>query len=257
MLVLGVLTEYCVPPRAKADLKKLQSAGGGLFSSLTSAAESATGKARSPEDGKVDEVALYVGNLETQMTNVAKVRVRGLGCWETELGGTGRHLRPVCSAGGVGAPARALSAIVLEPGPRLGPSFFSSLSSAPTPIPPPPPWQHTAALMKRGKELSTGLYDFGLAFTLLGQHESEALTGALSQMGHTADQLSLITTDQVEKEQRWFEEPIGDYLQVGHGLGQGCVGRFALVDALALLRCGAFVLSFLGCPFPGAPRCPS
>jgi len=74
--------------------------------------------------------------------------------------------------------------------------------------------KHTAALMKRGKELSQGLFDFGLAFTMLGQHETEALNGALSSMGHTADQLSLVAADQVEKETRWFEEPIGDYIQL-------------------------------------------
>jgi sorting nexin-1/2 len=66
--------------------------------------------------------------------------------------------------------------------------------------------------MKRGKELSQGLFDFGLAFTMLSQHEAEALSGALSQMGHTADQLSLVAADHVEKEQRWFEEPITEYL---------------------------------------------
>lgn len=74
--------------------------------------------------------------------------------------------------------------------------------------------KHTAALMKRGKELSQGLFDFGLAFTILGQHETAALTEALSSMGHTADQLSLITASQVEKEQKWFEEPITDYLSL-------------------------------------------
>jgi sorting nexin-1/2 len=74
--------------------------------------------------------------------------------------------------------------------------------------------KHTATLTKRGKELSQGLFDFGLAFTMLGQHETAALNSALSQMGHTADQLSLIAADQVEKEQRSFEEPIGDYIQL-------------------------------------------
>ena len=69
-------------------------------------------------------------------------------------------------------------------------------------------------MTKRGKDLSQGLFDFGLAFTTLGQHEAQALNSALSQMGHTADQLSLIAADQVEKEQRWFEEPIGDYIQL-------------------------------------------
>mmetsp|Transcript_43627 Transcript_43627/g.118585 ORF Transcript_43627/g.118585 Transcript_43627/m.118585 type:complete len:442 (-) Transcript_43627:338-1663(-) len=74
--------------------------------------------------------------------------------------------------------------------------------------------KHTAAIVKRGRELAQGLFEFGLAFTLLGQHETEALVTALTQMGHTADQLSLIAAEQVEKEQLWFEEPIVDYIQM-------------------------------------------
>jgi len=72
--------------------------------------------------------------------------------------------------------------------------------------------KHTGLLVKAGSDMATGLFDFGLAFTMLGQHETDALNGALSQMGHTADQLSLIAADQVEKEKRWFEEPIVDYI---------------------------------------------
>ena len=74
--------------------------------------------------------------------------------------------------------------------------------------------KHTAAIVKRGRELAQGLFEFGLAFTLLGQHETQALVTALTQMGHTADQLSLIAAEQVEKEQLWFEEPITDYIQM-------------------------------------------
>jgi len=74
--------------------------------------------------------------------------------------------------------------------------------------------KHTAVLVKRGRDLSQGLFEFGLAFTMLGEHETEVLTGAMAQMGHTADQLSLIAAEQVEKEQLSFEEPILDYIQM-------------------------------------------
>lgn len=72
--------------------------------------------------------------------------------------------------------------------------------------------KHTEHLVKAGNDLAMGLFDFGLAFSMLGQHETDALNDALSQMGHTADQLSLIAADQVAKEKRWFEEPIVDYI---------------------------------------------
>lgn len=74
--------------------------------------------------------------------------------------------------------------------------------------------KHTASLVRRGRELAQGLCDFSLAFDLLSQHETQALISALKQVSDTADQLSLIAAEQVEKEQMWFEEPIVDYIQM-------------------------------------------
>jgi sorting nexin-1/2 len=97
---------------------------------------------------------------------------------------------------------------------------------------------HTAALIKRGKEHSKGLFDFGLAFTMLGQNEgAKDLQGALSQMGHAADQLSLVAAEHVEKEQRWFEEPINDYVDlldaVAEAVAKRNVVRKAYFNAVA------------------------
>lgn len=85
--------------------------------------------------------------------------------------------------------------------------------------------KHTAILVKRGRDLASGLFEFGLAFTMLGHHETEALNGALAQMGHTADQLSLVAAEQVEKEQLSFEEPILDYIQMLAAVRQAISSR--------------------------------
>lgn len=74
--------------------------------------------------------------------------------------------------------------------------------------------KHTSGLMKRNRELANGLFEFGLAFTLLGQMEADPLSTALTKLGHTADQLSLMVTEQVSKETAHFEEPMYDYIRV-------------------------------------------
>ncbi|KAJ1446303.1 Vps5 C terminal like-domain-containing protein [Pelagophyceae sp. CCMP2097] len=74
--------------------------------------------------------------------------------------------------------------------------------------------KHTTGLMKRNRELASGLFEFGLAFTLLGQTEADALAAALTKLGHTADQLSLLVNDHVGKETARFEEPLYDYIRV-------------------------------------------
>ena len=47
--------------------------------------------------------------------------------------------------------------------------------------------KHTQELIKRNRGMANGLFEFGLAFTLLGQSESDALGNALAQLGHCAD----------------------------------------------------------------------
>ncbi len=74
--------------------------------------------------------------------------------------------------------------------------------------------QHTSSLVKKGKETANGLFEFGLAFTLLGQSETDALGGALTQMGHTADTLSVLSAEQAEKESSSFEDPMVDYIRL-------------------------------------------
>jgi sorting nexin-1/2 len=73
---------------------------------------------------------------------------------------------------------------------------------------------HTSSLVKKGKETANGLFEFGLAFTLLGQSESDDLGAALTQMGHTADTLSVLASTHSEQETENFEDPMVDYIRL-------------------------------------------
>ena len=100
--------------------------------------------------------------------------------------------------------------------------------------------KHTSGLMNRNRELSTGLFEFGLAFTLLGQTETDPLSTALTKLGHTADQLSLLVTEQTAKETCNFEEPMYDYIRVlgavKLALGARAKHKHALAIAVADLE---------------------
>lgn len=75
-----------------------------------------------------------------------------------------------------------------------------------------------SALVRKGKEIANGLFEFGLAFNLLGQSEADALGDALSKMGETADQLSVLSAEHAEREMAQFEEPLQDYLKMIHAV---------------------------------------
>ena len=63
--------------------------------------------------------------------------------------------------------------------------------------------KHTQGLVRRSRDLANGLFEFGLAFTLLGQSEQGVLENALTEVGHTADKLSVLAAEQAEKEARF------------------------------------------------------
>jgi len=73
-------------------------------------------------------------------------------------------------------------------------------------------------LVKKGKEISTGLFEFGLAFNILGQSEADELGSALCKMGSTADELSNLTMQEAEREMMDFEDPLKDYLRTIHAV---------------------------------------
>lgn len=73
-------------------------------------------------------------------------------------------------------------------------------------------------MVRKGKEIANGLFEFGLAFNLLGQSEADSLGDALKNMGETADRLSVLSAEQAEKEMAQFEEPLQDYIKVIHAV---------------------------------------
>jgi len=73
--------------------------------------------------------------------------------------------------------------------------------------------QQASGLVRKGKEISNGLFEFGLAFNLLSQSEADGLGIALSKVGDAADALSVLTAEQAEKEMASFEEPLQDYIK--------------------------------------------
>lgn len=75
-----------------------------------------------------------------------------------------------------------------------------------------------SGLVRKGKEIANGLFEFGLAFNLLGQSEADALGSALSNMGETADRLSVLSAEHAEKEMAQFEEPLQDYIKTIHAV---------------------------------------
>eukprot|EP00559_Dactyliosolen_fragilissimus_P001114 CAMPEP_0184862294 /NCGR_PEP_ID=MMETSP0580-20130426/6769_1 /TAXON_ID=1118495 /ORGANISM="Dactyliosolen fragilissimus" /LENGTH=562 /DNA_ID=CAMNT_0027360081 /DNA_START=119 /DNA_END=1807 /DNA_ORIENTATION=+ len=70
-----------------------------------------------------------------------------------------------------------------------------------------------SSLVRKGREMANGLFEFGHAFTLLGQSEVDALGSALTQMGQTADALSALSAEHAEQETIRFEEPLADYVR--------------------------------------------
>mmetsp|Transcript_4372 Transcript_4372/g.17183 ORF Transcript_4372/g.17183 Transcript_4372/m.17183 type:complete len:334 (+) Transcript_4372:622-1623(+) len=73
---------------------------------------------------------------------------------------------------------------------------------------------HARALKERNAALGKGLFDFGLAFTLLGNAETSEIGEALASMGKVADKLSQITTEHAHREAVQFEDPLSDYARI-------------------------------------------
>jgi sorting nexin-1/2 len=78
--------------------------------------------------------------------------------------------------------------------------------------------QQASGLVRKSKEIANGLFEFGLAFNLLGQSEADSLGAALSEMGGTADRISVLSAEHAEREMREFEEPLQDYVKTIHAV---------------------------------------
>jgi sorting nexin-1/2 len=73
-------------------------------------------------------------------------------------------------------------------------------------------------LVRKGKEMANGLFEFGLAFNLLGQSEADALGEALCKLGETADQLSVLSAEHSDQEAAQFEDPLVDMIKLIHAV---------------------------------------
>ena len=71
--------------------------------------------------------------------------------------------------------------------------------------------KNTSLVVKRNRDMGNALFEFGQAFTWLGQSEGDALGTALVQVGNAADQLSVTSTEYAETEALHLEEPIQEY----------------------------------------------
>jgi len=75
-----------------------------------------------------------------------------------------------------------------------------------------------SGLVRKGKEMSNGLFEFGLAFNLLGQSEADALGDALCKLGETADRLSVLSAEHSDQEGAQFEDPLVDMIKMIHAV---------------------------------------
>jgi len=75
-----------------------------------------------------------------------------------------------------------------------------------------------SALVRKGKEIANGLFEFGLAFNLLGQSEADALGDALGKVGETADRLSVLSAEHSDREAAEFEDPLVDIIKTIHSV---------------------------------------
>ena len=75
-------------------------------------------------------------------------------------------------------------------------------------------FKQAQGLVQRKQELGNSLFEFGQAFTLLGQAEAGSLGDGMMNMGKTADALSVHASRYAEKEAQSFEEPIHDYIRI-------------------------------------------
>ena len=73
-------------------------------------------------------------------------------------------------------------------------------------------------LVRKGKEMANGLFEFGLAFNLLGQSEADALGDALCKLGETADRLSVLSAEHADQEAINFEDPLVDLIKMIHSV---------------------------------------
>lgn len=78
--------------------------------------------------------------------------------------------------------------------------------------------ENLQGLVNKNKDLAKTWFQLGLSCTLLGQYEldqnEQSLGAVFNKVGHTADRLSVLVTEKVDKENLEFREPIKDYIRM-------------------------------------------
>lgn len=78
--------------------------------------------------------------------------------------------------------------------------------------------KHIDGMIRRLKETSTNLFEFGQSLNFLGQSEGDAIGTALAQMGETIEHLANCYATQAEEEISKFMEPLDDYARMMHSV---------------------------------------
>lgn len=78
--------------------------------------------------------------------------------------------------------------------------------------------KHIDGMIRRLKETSTNLFEFGQSLNFLGQSEGDAVGTALAQMGETIENLANCYATQAEEEISKFMEPLDDYARMMHSV---------------------------------------
>lgn len=74
--------------------------------------------------------------------------------------------------------------------------------------------KHAVGLVKRNKDMSKNLLEFGIAFTSLSQSESDNLRHALNSFGESGDKHAGFASKEADDTMKKFEEPINDYVRL-------------------------------------------
>ena len=108
--------------------------------------------------------------------------------------------------------------------------------------------KHTTTLVKHNRVMANALFEFGQAFTWLGQSEGDALGAALTQMGNTADQLSVLATENAEAEAILLDEPLEEFDRFKREKAEDIKLILLNYVNLQVTLCPLFLSSFVSLP---------
>lgn len=100
--------------------------------------------------------------------------------------------------------------------------------------------KHSEGLVKRSRELSSAMFEFGQSITWLGQSEGDVIGTALTQMGSSVDSLSVAASSHAEQEAIKLLEPLEEYARmltsIKYAMQQRTDKKSAYVNAMGDLE---------------------